>query len=121
MSEPTIRSRLSEAAQDPFSPARTDLLPVRKELLTVNDLRQIYGLGRDLATALIRLLPHIKVGASGCGERLMVRRQNLDRLLEASSKTKLSLWEIARNLTPDSLQAWLLESEAKAAESGEQK
>lgn len=78
-----------------------------RELLSVAGLRSEYGLGRDLAAHLIKLLPHIKVGSSGCGDRLLVRRQDLDRLLEKTAREGPALWEIVRSHTPETLDAWL--------------
>lgn len=93
--------------EEQSSSKRAETLLARKELLGVADLRHEYGLGRDLASQLIRLLPHIKVGKAGCGDRLMVRRCDIDRLCEVSSRTHLSLWAVARDFTPATLAEWM--------------
>lgn len=80
---------------------------MRKELLSVTNLRGEYGLGRDLASRLVKLLPNVKIGASGCGERLLVRRQDLDRLLDKAAREGCTLWDIARSHTPQTLGTWL--------------
>ncbi len=99
-----LAGRKSEIGENPSTP-----LLARKELLTVADLRREYGFGRDLSSQLIRLLPHIKVGAAGCGDRLLVRRDDIDQLCRASSKSGTSLWHIVREFSPTSLTVWLKE------------
>lgn len=100
----TVAGPKSERGEDLSTP-----LLHRKELLTVADLRREYGFGRDLSSQLIRLLPHIKVGAAGYGERLLVRRDDIDQLCTASSKSGTSLWQIVREYTSASLAVWLKE------------
>lgn len=78
-----------------------------KSLLANNDLRAEYGLGRDLATRVARLLPHVKAGRSGRGERLLVKRGDFERLIDRAAAERRDLWELAKEHTPESLQAWL--------------
>ncbi|WP_146202822.1 hypothetical protein [Deinococcus irradiatisoli] len=78
-----------------------------KELLGVADIRNNLGLGRDLTTALVRLLPHITLGRSGRGDRRLVRRADLDLLLRRATEEQRDLWELSRDFTPDTLRAWL--------------
>ncbi|PJI53928.1 hypothetical protein CTI14_21820 [Methylobacterium radiotolerans] len=80
---------------------------MRKELLPIESVRQEFSLGRDLASHLVKLLPHVKVGRSGRGERLLVRREDLNRLLEKAAREDRTLWSIARTYTPDTLREWL--------------
>lgn len=77
------------------------------ELLSVADIRKNLGLGRDLTTALVRLLPHITLGKSGRGDRRLVRRADLDRLLARAAEERRDLWELVRDFTPDTLREWL--------------
>ncbi|MFT2720720.1 hypothetical protein ACMT4L_12010 [Deinococcus sp. A31D244] len=77
------------------------------ELLTVNDIRKLSGLGRNLSHDLARLMPHLKVGRAGLGERLLVRRDDFDRLLLRASQERRDLLELVRDFTPDDLQAWM--------------
>lgn len=79
-----------------------------KQLLSNSDLRQQYGLGRDLATQVARLLPHVKTGRSGRGERLLVRRSDLDQLIHRASEEQRDLWELVRDFTPEELRSWMV-------------
>ena len=78
-----------------------------KQLLSNADLRQQYGLGRDLATQVARLLPHVKTGRSGRGERLLVRRSDFDHLINRAAEEQRDLWELVRDFTPERLRRWL--------------
>lgn len=78
-----------------------------KELINIATLRHEYGLGRDLATRFARLLPHIKTGRSGRGERLLVRRADFERLISRAATERVDLWQLARQSTPESLQTWM--------------
>lgn len=78
-----------------------------KTLLSVASLREEYGFGRDLASLLVKLLPSVRIGHSGRGERLLVRRTDIERLIEKAIKERRTLWDIARNSTPATLEAWL--------------
>lgn len=77
------------------------------ELLSIGDLRSEYGLGRDLATRLVRLLPHVQVGRRGRGAYLLVRRADFDFLVNRATVERVDLWHLARKHTPESLQLWL--------------
>ncbi|GGM02506.1 hypothetical protein [Deinococcus aerophilus] len=79
-----------------------------KTLLSVDLLRQDYGLGRDLATHFVRLLPHIKMGRRGCGERLLIKRADFEHLIDRAAAERVDLWRLARQHTPETLQAWLV-------------
>ena len=81
-----------------------------RELVSAKELRQDYGLGRDLAHYLVKLLPHIKVGQSGQGgrgEKLLVRRSDVVWLVVKSIEDKRTLWQIVRTSNPESFRAWL--------------
>ena len=80
---------------------------MEKQLLSNSDLRQQYGLGRDLATHVARLLPHVKTGRSGRGERLLVRRTDFDLLIQRASDEQRDLWELVRDFTPEVMRRWL--------------
>lgn len=78
-----------------------------KHLLSNADLRQEYGLGRDLATQVARLLPHVKTGRAGRGDRLLVKREDFEALIHRAAEERRDLWELARDFTPDTLRVWL--------------
>lgn len=78
-----------------------------KHLLNNADLRQEYGLGRDLATQVARLLPHVKTGRAGRGEKLLVKRGDFEALIHRAAEERRDLWELTRDFTPDTLREWL--------------
>jgi hypothetical protein len=62
--------------------------PVHKrELLTVEDVRVEYGLGRELVRRLVQRLPHIRAGS-----KYLVRRLDLDAYLQDASRRNGDLW-----------------------------
>lgn len=77
------------------------------ELVGVADIRKNLGLGRDIATELVRLLPHVTLGRSGRGEKRLVRRADLDLLIHKAMQEKRDLWEMVRDFTPERLRRWL--------------
>ena len=79
----------------------------KKSMLANRDLRLEYGLGRDLATKLAQLLPHVRMGAMGRGEKRLVRREDVDRLILRATLDGADLWELAKTHTQESLQAWM--------------
>lgn len=79
----------------------------KKTLLANNDLRHEYGLGRDLSTQLARLLPHVKTGRAGRGDKLLIRRVDIERLIGRAMEERRDLWEISRSFTPQALAEWL--------------
>ena len=79
----------------------------QKELVGVADLRTHFNLGRDLATELVRLLPHITLGKSGRGEKRLVRRADFDLLIHKAMQEERDLWEMVRDFTPERLRRWL--------------
>ena len=79
----------------------------KKALLANRDLRLEYGFGRDLATKLGLLLPHVRLGITGRGEKRLVRREDVDRLISRASQEGADLWGLARMHTPETLQAWM--------------
>ena len=79
----------------------------KKALLANRDLRLEYGLGRDLATRLGLLLPHVRLGATGRGEKRLVRREDVDRLIDRAAQDGADLWQLARTHDQVSLQAWM--------------
>jgi len=87
---------------------------MEKHLLSNADLRQEYGMGRDLATRVARLLPHVKTGRAGRGDRLLVRRSDFDQLIHRATEEQRDLWELVRDFTPDTLREWLAGSTGKA-------
>lgn len=80
---------------------------MEKHLLSNADLRQEYGLGRDLATHVARLLPHVKTGRAGRGEKLLVKRRDFETLIHRAAEERRDLWELVRDFTPDTLRDWL--------------
>jgi len=79
----------------------------KKALLANRDLRLEYGFGRDLATKLGLLLPHVRLGTTGRGEKRLVRREDVDRLIDRASQEGSDLWGLTRTHTPESLQIWM--------------
>ncbi|GGR22558.1 hypothetical protein GCM10008957_38240 [Deinococcus ruber] len=79
----------------------------QKTLLANRDLRLEYGFGRDLATKLGLLLPHVRIGAMGRGEKRLVRREDVDRLIDRAAQDGADLWELAKTHDPASLQTWM--------------
>ena len=79
----------------------------QKALLANRDLRLEYGLGRDLATKLGQLLPHVRMGSMGRGEKRLVRREDVDRLILRATLEGADLWELAKTHTQESLQTWM--------------
>lgn len=77
------------------------------ELLTVNAIREHYGLSRNLTHDLLPLMPHVKIGRAGRGERLMVRRADIERLLARAAEEQRDLLDLVRDFTPDTLRVWL--------------
>ena len=63
------------------------------KLLGISDLRAIYGMGRDLATAITqhRRMPSLRVG-----RRYKVQRTDIDKLIKWAAKNKIDLWDWAR-------------------------
>ena len=82
-------------------------MPTNTELLDVSAIRKNLGLGRDLTIALVRLLPHITLGKSGRGDRRLVRRTDIDLLLQRASEEQRDLWELVRDFTPEVMRRWL--------------
>lgn len=78
-----------------------------KALLTNKDLRRDYGLGRDICSQLLKVLPHVCLGYAGAGQRRMVRREDVEELLKRAAKEGADLWQLVRQHTPESLIAWL--------------
>ena len=78
-----------------------------KELVGVADIRTHFNLGRDLATELVRLLPHVTLGRSGRGEKRLVRRTDFDLLISKAMSEERDLWELVRDFTPERLRRWL--------------
>ena len=54
---------------------------IAKRLLGVPDIRQEYGLGRQTCYAVFALLPTVRVG-----RRFLVRREDLEGLLEQAAR-----------------------------------
>lgn len=76
--------------------------PPNSPLLSVSDLKGQYGLGRDLSRQLGTRLPHVYVGR----RRLMVWRDDVERLLRRAAQEGLDLWTLAR-MDRDDLRRWL--------------
>ena len=84
-----------------------------KALIGVNGIRSEFSLGRDLATRLAELLPHVTAGRVGTGVKRLVHRGDLERVIACATAEKADLWELVRR--PDArevLQAWLALKEA---------
>lgn len=62
-----------------------------KRLLSAQDIRGQYGLGRETAYALLKVLPVVKVGT-----RRLVRREDLEAFLEDASRKGMNLRVLVR-------------------------
>jgi hypothetical protein len=51
------------------------------ELLGLTDIREQFKLGRDLATRIMCLLPHVTLEKKGNGDQRLVRRVDFDKLI----------------------------------------
>jgi hypothetical protein len=72
-----------------------------REILSVVDVQDEYGLGRDLTLAVCNNLPRFYVGRRG----LRVHRIHLERVLSRASQEKADLWEIVKT-QPGTLTKW---------------
>ncbi|GAA4022820.1 hypothetical protein GCM10022631_41690 [Deinococcus rubellus] len=83
-------------------------MPNTQTLLGINGLREEYSFGRDLATQLAELMPHIVAGRAGRGPRRLVHRADLERLLAHARADQVDLWALVKQ--PDArtvIQNWL--------------
>ena len=77
-------------------------------LLGIASIRDEYAFGRDLATHLAELMPHIVAGRTGKGPRRLVHRADLERVLTHARAGQVNLWELVKQ--PDArtvIQGWL--------------
>ena len=84
-----------------------------KSLIGINSIRQEFSIGRDLATRLAELLPHVTAGRVGTGVKRLVHRADLERIMARATAEKADLWALVRR--PDArevLQGWLALKEA---------
>lgn len=63
-----------------------------REILSVVDVQDEYGLGRDLTLAVCNNLPRFYVGRRG----LRVHRMHLERVLSRASQEKADLWQVVK-------------------------
>lgn len=88
--------------------------PPDKKTLANGDIRQQYGLGRDLTTEVMQLLPHITLGRTGRGMKRLVKREDIETLLERAIEEGVDLWQLVRKHkgSPKNLWAWMTKVES---------
>jgi len=77
------------------------------ELVGVKELAQRYGLSKDTARSLLLLLPHVKAGRSGRGERILGRPTDFEQLITKATHDQCDLQVLIQQHTPDSMRTWL--------------
>ena len=65
---------------------------MQKELLSVSDVQDEFGLGRDLTLEICKRLPHLYVGRRG----LRILRTDIVRLLSQASREQADLWQVVK-------------------------
>lgn len=75
----------------------TQIIPTRmeamgeKRLLTAQDIRQEYGIGRETAYGLLRVLPKVRVGT-----KYLVRREDLEAFLQTAAQKGMDIRALMR-------------------------
>ena len=72
-----------------------------KQILSVVDVQDEFGLGRDLTLAVCNCLPRFYVGRRG----LRIHRSHLERVLIRASQQKVDLWDVVKT-QPTMLTKW---------------
>lgn len=65
---------------------------MKRDLLSVADVQDEFGLGRDLTLEICNRLPHLYVGRRG----LRVLRTDLVRVLSRASREQADLWQVVK-------------------------
>jgi hypothetical protein len=81
-------------------------LTLASGLIGLRNLRDEYGLARDLSARLLELLPHVSMGRTGLGIRRMVQRRDFEQCLALATRQRLDLVEFVRAKTPAEFAAW---------------
>ena len=66
------------------------------KLLGINEIRKEFSMGRELATRLAELMPHLTAGRVGLGAKRLVQRADLDRVMARAISEQADLWELVR-------------------------
>lgn len=79
-----------------------------KTMVGVGDIRKDFSLGRDLATRLAELLPHVTAGRVGTGVKRLVHRADIERVMACAAAEGVDLWALVRrDDARDVLALWL--------------
>ncbi|WP_216325613.1 hypothetical protein [Deinococcus aestuarii] len=73
------------------------------ELLSATTVRERYGVGREVARQMCRVLPHVKIGKKGRGEQVRVLRRHVDALLGYVAMHRLDLAAVLAGSTSGEL------------------
>ena len=65
-------------------------------MLGINEIRKEFSVGRELATRLAELMPHLTAGRVGLGAKRLVQRADLDRIMARAISEQADLWELVR-------------------------
>lgn len=77
-------------------------------LLGISGIRKEFSIGRELATRLAELLPHLTAGRVGMGAKRLVQRTDLERVMARAISERTDLWELVRREDArEVLAAWL--------------
>ena len=81
-------------------------------MLGIGEIRREFSVGRDLATKLAELLPHLTVGRVGVGAKRLVQRADLERVMARATADRMDLCELVRREDARYLLAsWLVSGE----------
>ena len=67
-----------------------------QQLLGIGDIRKEFSVGRELATRLAELLPHLTAGRVGLGARRLVQRVDMEQVVARAISERIDLWELVR-------------------------
>lgn len=67
-----------------------------QKMLGIGDIRKQFSLGRDLATRLAELLPHVTAGRVGTGVKRLVHSADIERVMVRASAESADLWALVR-------------------------
>lgn len=79
-------------------------------LVGIGEIRREFSVGRELATRLAELMPHLTVGRVGMGPKRLVQRADLELVMARATVERTDLWELVRREDArDLLASWLVE------------
>ena len=83
-----------------------------QKMIGIGQIRREFSVGRELATQLAELLPHLTVGRVGIGVKRLVQRADLERVMARATAERADLWELVRREDARELLAsWLASGE----------